>query len=115
MATEPATDHKFEGTQSFEAEAQREHVHGLSPWRLALRRLKRNKTAIAFGVLFLVGVAVCLAAPLWANGPADTDPFKNHLTETIVLDGKKTNVVSFDGVPIGPTWQGKFLLGADTN
>jgi peptide/nickel transport system permease protein len=60
-------------------------------------------------------VAVCLAAPIWANGPADTDPYKNHLTETIVVDGKKTNVVSLDGVPIGPTWQGKFLLGADTN
>jgi peptide/nickel transport system permease protein len=115
MATQPATDHKFEGTESFEEEAQREHVHGLSPWRLALRRLKRNKTAIAFGILFLVVVAICLAAPLWANGPADTDPYKNHLTETIVIDGKKTNVVSLDGVPIGPTWQGKFLLGADTN
>jgi peptide/nickel transport system permease protein len=115
MATQPATDHAFEGTASFEEEGQREHVHGLSPWRLALRRLKRDKAAIAFGVLFLVLVGICLAAPLWANGPANTDPYKNHLTETIVLDGKKTNVVSLDGVPIGPTWQGKFLLGADTN
>jgi peptide/nickel transport system permease protein len=115
MATQPATDHAFEGTTSFEEEAQREHVHGLSPWRLALRRLKRDRAAIAFGVLFLVLVAICLAAPLWANGPANTDPYKNHLTETIVVDGKKTNVVSLDGIPIGPTWQGKFLLGADTN
>ena len=66
-------------------------------------------------MLFLVVVAMCLAAPLWANGPAGTDPHKNHLTETILVDGKKTNVVSLDGVPIGPTWQGQFLLGADTN
>ncbi|MET0513619.1 MAG: ABC transporter permease [Thermoleophilaceae bacterium] len=115
MATEPATDHSFENATAFAEEARREHVHGVSPWRLALRRLKRNKTAIAFGVLFLVVVAMCLAAPLWANGPAGTDPYKNHLTETILVDGKKTNVVSLDGVPIGPTWQGKFLLGADTN
>ncbi|MDP9143138.1 MAG: ABC transporter permease, partial [Actinomycetota bacterium] len=115
MATQPATDHAFEGSASFEDGAQREHVHGLSPWRLALRRLKRDRAAIAFGVLFLVLVGICLAAPLWANGPANTDPYKNHLTETIVLDGKKTNVVSLDGIPIGPTWQGKFLLGADTN
>ncbi|HZN88293.1 MAG TPA: ABC transporter permease [Thermoleophilaceae bacterium] len=117
MASEPATDYAFQGGPgAFEEEAGHEEVHGLSPWRLALRRLKRNnKVAIVFGVLFLLLVAICLAAPLWANGPADTDPYKNHLTETIVIDGKKTNVVSLDGVPIGPTWQGKFFLGADTN
>ena len=32
-----------------------------------------------------------------------------------MVDGKKTDVVSLDGVPIGPTWQGEFFLGADTN
>ena len=32
-----------------------------------------------------------------------------------MIDGKKTDVVSLDGVPIGPTWQGEFFLGADTN
>jgi peptide/nickel transport system permease protein len=58
---------------------------------------------------------MCIAAPLWANGPAGTDPYKNHLSEQIVIDGKKTDVVSLDGVPIGPTWTGKFFLGADTN
>jgi peptide/nickel transport system permease protein len=116
MASEPATDHAFQGGPgAFEEEARREQVHGLSPGRLALRRLGRNRVAVVFGVLFLVLVAICLAAPLWANGPADTDPYKNHLTETIVIDGKKTNVVSLDGVPIGPTWQGRFFLGADTN
>jgi len=115
MATQPATDQTFEADSAFDEEASRETVHGLSPWRLALRRLKRNRTALLFGALFIVIVAMCLAAPLWANGPAGTDPYKNHLTEVIRVDGKKTNVVSFDGVPIGPTWQGKFLLGADTN
>jgi peptide/nickel transport system permease protein len=115
MATEPATGYSVEGPAAFEEEARREHVHGLSPWRLALRRLKRNRVAIASGILFLVVVGICLAAPLWANGPANTDPYKNHLTDTVVVDGKKTNVVSLDGIPIGPTWQGEFLLGADTN
>jgi peptide/nickel transport system permease protein len=115
MATEPATDFSFEGPAAFEEEARREGVHGVSPWRLALRRLKRNHVAVAFGILFILVVGICLAAPLWANGPAHTDPFKNHLTEKIVLDGKTTNVVSLDGIPIGPTWKGRFLLGADTN
>ena len=88
---------------------------GLSPWRLSLRRLKANRTALAFGALFLVLVAICVAAPLWADHVAHTTPYKNHLTDTIVVDGEKTNVVSLDGIPIGPTWQGEFFLGADTN
>jgi peptide/nickel transport system permease protein len=66
-------------------------------------------------VLFVVLVGICLAAPLWADHVAKTDPYKNHLTDTITLDGKETNVVSFEGVPIGPTWKGEFFLGADTN
>jgi peptide/nickel transport system permease protein len=115
MATEPATGLAYGRPEAYEEEARRERVAGLSPWRLALRRLRRNHTAIAFGVVFMFVVAICLAAPLWANGPAGTDPYKNHLTETIVLDGKKKNVVSFEGVPIGPTWHGKFFLGADPN
>jgi peptide/nickel transport system permease protein len=88
---------------------------GVSPWRLSLRRLKGNRTAMVFGALFIVLVVVCLAAPLWANHVAHTTPYKNHLTDTIVVDGEKTNVVSLDGIPIGPTWQGEFFLGADTN
>jgi peptide/nickel transport system permease protein len=100
---------------AFEEAAEREHVAGLGPWRLAARRLRRDRTAMAFGVVFLVFVAICLAAPIWANDFAHTDPFKNHLTDTITIDGKRENVVSVDGVPIGPTWQGQFFLGADTN
>ena len=88
---------------------------GASPWRLSLRRLRANRIAMVFGALFIVLVALCLAAPLWANHVAHTDPYKNHLTDQIVIDGKKTDVVSLDGIPIGPTWQGEFFLGADTN
>jgi len=66
-------------------------------------------------VLFVVLVGICLAAPLWADHVAHTDAYKNHLTDTITLDGEKTNVVSLDGVPIGPTWKGEFFLGADPN
>jgi peptide/nickel transport system permease protein len=115
MATEPATEYSFEGPAVFEEEARREGVAGLGPWRLALRRLRRNKTAIAFAVLFVLIVAACVAAPLWANHVAHTSPIKNHLSDTIVVDGKKKNVVSLQGQPIGPTWQGEFFLGADTN
>ena len=86
---------------------------GASPWRLAGRRLRRDKSALVFGALFIVLVLACLAAPLWANQIAHTTPEENHLTDTIEKDGETVNVVGLDGVPIGPTWQGEFFLGAD--
>jgi peptide/nickel transport system permease protein len=115
MATEPALEGTLQGPAAWEEEADREHVHGVGPWRLGLRRLRRNKVAIAFGVLFILLVLACLAAPLWAKEVAHTTPTENHLSDTITIDGKKTNVVGLDGVPIGPTYQGKFFLGADPN
>lgn len=115
MATEPATEHTLQGPAAWEQEAERERVHGIGPWRLGLRRLRRNRVALAFGFLFLVLVACCAAAPLWASEVAKTTPTENHLSDTILVDGKKTNVVGLDGVPIGPTYQGKFFLGADSN
>jgi len=86
---------------------------GASPWRLAGRRLRRDKSALFFGALFIVLVLACLAAPLWADQIAHTTPEENHLTDTIEQDGETVNVVALDGVPIGPTWQGEFFLGAD--
>jgi peptide/nickel transport system permease protein len=116
MATEPATtDQAFRGPAAFEEEARREGVHGVGPWKLGFRRLRRNKVALFFGFVFILLVALCLAAPLWANRVAHTGPDENHLTDTIVVDGEKKNVVALDGIPIGPTWQGEFFLGADKN
>jgi peptide/nickel transport system permease protein len=92
-----------------------EEIEGRSPWYLAYLRLRRNKVALAFGALFIVIVIFCLAAPLWANLVADTGPNQNHITDTITINGKETDVVSPEGVPIGPGLHGKYLLGADTN
>ncbi len=88
---------------------------GQGPWRLALRRLRRNRVALVFGVLFIVLVVVCLAAPIWANQVAKTGPIKNHLTDTVVVDGEKKDVVTPDGIAIGPTFQGQYFFGADGN
>jgi peptide/nickel transport system permease protein len=118
VATEPATETTLQGPAAWETEAEREHVHGLGPWKLGLRRLKRNKVALAFGALFILLVLSCLAAPIWADRVAKTTPDANHLTDTITVDGKSKNVVGLDGVPIGPQWlkaDGKFFLGADSN
>jgi peptide/nickel transport system permease protein len=88
---------------------------GLGPWRLGLRRLRRNKVALAFGLLFVLLVGLSVGAPLWANHVAKTGPSTTHLSDTIELDGERTNVVGLDGVPIGPTYRGQYFLGADEN
>ncbi|MGI8845699.1 MAG: ABC transporter permease [Thermoleophilaceae bacterium] len=86
--------------------------NGLGPGRLALRRLRRNRSALAFGVLFMVIVALCVAAPIWSHHFAHIGPTAGDNLSQVTVDGKKKDVVSPDGVPIGPTWQGRYFLGA---
>src|SRR6476620_11863077 len=88
---------------------------GVGPYKLALRRLRRNKTALAFGALFLVIVGLCLCAPLYAKHVAHTTPSANHITDTVKVGGETKDVVSPGGIPIGPTWQSRFFFGADSN
>jgi len=97
------------------ARHEREPSAGLGPYRLGLRRLRRNKAALAFGALFLLIVVLCLCAPLYADHVAHTTPNANHVTDTVTVGGVRKDVVSPTGQPIGPTWQGRFLLGADQN
>jgi peptide/nickel transport system permease protein len=80
-----------------------------------MRAVLRNRVALAFGALFLTIVALCLLAPVYAKDVAHTGPDDNHITETVSVAGKQVDVVSPTGVPIGPTWKGRFLLGADSN
>jgi peptide/nickel transport system permease protein len=88
---------------------------GVGPYKLALRRLRRNRVALAFGATFILIVILCLCAPLYAKHIAHTTPSANHITEKITVRGKERDVVSPEGVPTGPTWTGKFFFGADTN
>jgi len=76
---------------------------GLGPYKLALRRLRRNKVALAFGGLFLIIVIVCLLAPVYANDIAHSGPNDEHVDTAL----------NQYGLPIGPTWHAKFFLGAD--
>ncbi len=80
-----------------------------------MRLFARNKLTLAFGALFVAIVALCLLAPVYAKNVAHTGPDANHITETVDVGGKQVDVVSPTGVPIGPTWKGRFLLGADSN
>ncbi len=80
-----------------------------------MRAVLRNRVALAFGALFVAIVLACLLAPVYAKDVAHTGPDQNHITETVSVGGKQVDVVSPSGVPIGPTWKGRFLLGADSN
>src|SRR4051812_24417545 len=107
MSTEPASELAVEPDLGF-GPAEARPTAGVGPGKLALRRLRRNRVALAFGALFLVLVAIALAAPAWKH-VAKTDPYENHVSDKVTVGGKKKDVVSVQGVPIGPTWHTKFF------
>jgi peptide/nickel transport system permease protein len=72
-------------------------------------------------VLFLLIIAVCLAAPLYAHDIAKVNPFVNNLNGTTIIDGHKVPLMEQGGgilklgeTPLGPTWHiTNYFLGAD--
>jgi peptide/nickel transport system permease protein len=101
-------------------------IEGKSPWYLAWRRLRRNYVALGSLLVFLIIVALCLCAPLYAHHVAHTGPNTGHLGETFTRDGKPVQIVSkggfvngqfhAGGIPVGPQlWHagGKYVFGAD--
>jgi peptide/nickel transport system permease protein len=88
---------------------------GVGPYQLAWRRLRRNRSALVFGGLFILIVLACLLAPVYADHIADTGPNVNHISEVITVGGHQKDVVSLTGTPIGPTWHSHFFFGADAN
>lgn len=115
MAVDPATEFSLDVPAHLSRESGDDDRQGLGPWRLGLRRLRRNRVALAFGVVFLLLVGSALAAPLWSNYVADRGVSQGKTTDTVKIDGKETDVVSEDSIPIGPTWRSKYFLGADAN
>lgn len=95
--------------------AEGHHPPAIGPWKLAARRLRRNYVAQAFLILFLLIVAACLLAPLYASDIAHISPNANNITGTVSVAGKATDVVSPDGVPVGPTFGSHYFFGADSN
>ena len=86
----------------------------IGPYRLAVRRLKRNKTALFFTGVFVLIVLMCLLAPVYSNDIAHIGPNVTNVTGTINLNGHQTDVVSPVGLPIGPTWSfSHYFFGAD--
>jgi len=96
-------------------------IAAASPWKLARRRLLRNRVALVMAALLAVIVGLCLCAPLYAHHIAHTDPFRSNLDGTTIVNGKRVPVMvqSTQGLglgvtPIGPTWDlHHYFLGAD--
>ena len=90
------------------------------PWATAVRRLMRDRAAVAALVLFVLIVILCLLAPAYAAW-ANVDPFRSTLDQIIKVNGVDVPVMeqSTEGLglgytPIGPTWElGNYFLGAD--
>jgi peptide/nickel transport system permease protein len=114
MATTDTAGTQFSADQAA-ARPDEQAPPGIGPYQLAWRRLRRNKMALAFGAMFMTIVIMCLLAPVYAKHVAHTGPGENHVTDQVRVGGKLKDVVSTDGIPIGPTWHGRFFLGADAN
>ena len=112
---ETATELSQPGDAFFDADE--EHLGpGAGPWRLAGRRLRRNKAALFFGAIFLIIVIMCLLAPVYAQDIAHRNPNVGNVTGTIKIGHKTVDIVSPTGIPTGPTWNiSKYFLGADSN
>lgn len=85
----------------------------MSPWRQVGRRLRRDRVSQAAVLLFVLLAGACLAAPLYEEHVAGRGPSETAVTDTIEVGGEQVDVVSPDGVPIGPGWRAEYLLGAD--
>jgi peptide/nickel transport system permease protein len=91
------------------------HAPAIGPWKLAFRRLRRNKISMAALAVFVVLVAMSVLAPVYSHDIAHIGPNANNITGTVKVGGKQQDIVSPDGVPIGPTFGSHYFFGADTN
>src|SRR6059058_3413703 len=107
---------RFTGDIALQAEGlDGEIPPGIGPWRLAGRRLRRNKVSLFFGGVFLLIVILCLLAPLYASQVAHAGLADQFVDKPIKVGNKSEYVLSLTGIPIGPTWHSRFFLGADGN
>ncbi len=93
-------------------------VPARGPWNLVWRRLKRNRAALAAGIVFLAIVLMCfvgapVAAHLLGHGP--DDPFPYAVSDTLKPVGPWTRVPDVNGFVdlTADTPRTLLILGAD--
>jgi peptide/nickel transport system permease protein len=127
---EPSSDLTLDSASLLAAEEHEVAIVGRSPWYLAWRRLRRNYVALAALGVFIVLVAACALAPVYAHYVAHTGPNATHVSGTVKVGDEekeiigggaqynaKTGQFEINQVTIlGPTWfagHGRYFLGAD--
>jgi peptide/nickel transport system permease protein len=116
MATTSAPGTEFSADLSAALAAEGEELPpGLGPWGLAWRRLRRNRVALFFGGLFLLIVVLCLLAPVYSHNVAHQSFDFGNTDKPVKIGGKTVIPTNSIGIPIGPTWHGRYFLGADAN
>src|ERR671936_2381162 len=94
---EPATDLTLDSAALLASEEHEVAIRGRSPWYLAWRRLRRNYVALFSLFVFVLIVAACALAPVYAAHVAHTDPNSNHVTEQVKVGGAIKDVISAGG------------------
>jgi peptide/nickel transport system permease protein len=113
MATTTSTGTEFSADE-FASALQGEDVPpGLGPWKLAWRRLRRNKVALFFGGVFLVIVLLCLLAPVYSAHIAHIGPNTQNIVGGNLNKCPPTCTTTSD-VGISPTWTSNYFFGADS-
>ncbi len=89
-----------------------------NPWLIAAGRLRRNRSAMASLIVFLLLCLACLCAPIYARDVSGLDPYRSNISGSIVLNGRvvpviQANSTGFGATPIGPTWTAHYAFGAD--
>ena len=90
------------------------------PWTTAFHRLFQDRAAVAACAVLVLIVLLSLAAPLYAKYVSQTDPFSSNLSGSVMIDAQSVDIIQADTnglglgtTPIGPTWTGHYMLGAD--
>jgi len=84
---------------------------GLSFGRLAWRRFRRDRLAVAGALFIILLIALAASAPLVVAHITHHPPYQQHMMDTIRIDSQPVEVVDDNGLPVGPNRI--FLLGAD--
>ena len=86
-----------------------------------MRAVRRDRSVLAAALLLAAIVIGCALAPVYARLVSGTDPFRSNIMGRIVVNGRAQDVLQYApgalqlGVsPVGPTWRGAYLLGADS-
>jgi len=115
FTTGPGTSELDVGISDAVVAEGRDLPPGVGPYKLAWRRLRRNRVALGFGGLFLLLVLLCLLAPVYSHDIAHMSPDAEDITGTIRVGGKTEDIISLTSIPIGPTWTSHYFFGADEN